>query len=46
MLLQGRNSDTFGDDIRPMNKARLTLKEITAPEGEFNILAVFKIVVA
>jgi len=28
ILLQGRNSDTFGDDIRRMNKERLTLKEI------------------
>lgn len=38
VLLQGRNSDTFGDDIRRMNKARLTLKEISASESEFNIL--------
>lgn len=38
VLLQGRNSDTFGDDVRRMNKARLTLKEITASPGEFNIL--------
>lgn len=28
VLLQGRTSDTFGDDIRRMNKERLTLKEI------------------
>lgn len=38
VLLQGRNSDTFGDDIRRMNKARLTLKEILSPESKFNIL--------
>jgi hypothetical protein len=38
VLLQGRNSDTFGDDIRRMNKARLTLKEVNASESEFNIL--------
>lgn len=38
VLLQGRNSDTFGDDIRRMNKARLTLKEVMASETEFNIL--------
>lgn len=37
ILLQGRNSDTFGDDIRRMNKERLTLKEImTSPK--FNML--------
>lgn len=38
VLLQGRNSDTFGDDVRRMNKARLTLKEINASEAGFNIL--------
>lgn len=37
VLLQGRNSDTFGDDVRRMNKARLTLKEVSASD-EFNIL--------
>lgn len=43
VLLQGRNSDTFGDDIRRMNKARLTLKEITTSEGEFNILEISRL---
>lgn len=38
VLLQGRNSDTFGDDIKRMNKARMTLKEIQATDGKFNIL--------
>lgn len=38
VLLQGRNSDTFGDDVRKMNKARLTLKEILASDSDFNIL--------
>lgn len=28
VLLQGRTSDTFGDDIRRMNKERMTLKEV------------------
>lgn len=37
VLLQGRNSDTFGDDIRRMNKERLTLKEIMA-SPKFNML--------
>jgi hypothetical protein len=37
ILLQGRNSDTFGDDIRRMNKERLTLKEIMA-SPKFNML--------
>lgn len=37
VLLQGRNSDTFGDDIKRMNKARLTLKEVMADDS-FNIL--------
>lgn len=37
ILLQGRNSDTFGDDIRRMNKERLTLEEIMqAPQ--FSVL--------
>lgn len=37
ILLQGRNSDTFGDDIRRMNKERLTLKEIMQSDN-FNML--------
>lgn len=37
VLLQGRNSDTFGDDIRRMNKSRMTLKQIMA-DDKFNIL--------
>ncbi|MDB5815717.1 MAG: hypothetical protein JWN23_2834 [Rhodocyclales bacterium] len=37
VLLQGRNSDTFGDDIRRMNKSRMTLKQILA-NPSFNIL--------
>jgi hypothetical protein len=37
ILLQGRNSDTFGDDIRRMNKERLTLKEIMQSD-KFNML--------
>lgn len=43
VLLQGRNSDTFGDDIKRMNKARMTLKEITAAEGKFNILEISRL---
>lgn len=43
ILLQGRNSDTFGDDIRRMNKARVTLKEILAAQGTFNILEVSRL---
>lgn len=37
ILLQGRNSDTFGDDIKRMQKARLTLKEVLE-SPEFNVL--------
>ena len=37
ILLQGRTSDTFGDDIRRMNKERLTLREIMASD-KFNML--------
>jgi len=37
VLLQGRNSDTFGDDIRRMTKARLTLKEVME-STDFNML--------
>lgn len=37
VLLQGRNSDTFGDDIKRMQKQRLTLREVMASE-EFNVL--------
>jgi hypothetical protein len=37
ILLQGRNSDTFGDDIRRMNKERLSLKEIMQSDS-FNML--------
>ncbi len=37
ILLQGRNSDTFGDDIRRMNKERMTLKEIMQSD-KFNML--------
>jgi hypothetical protein len=37
VLLQGRTSDTFGDDIRRMNKERLTLKEIMQ-SPKFNML--------
>lgn len=37
ILLQGRNSDTFGDDIRRMNKERLTLREIME-SPKFNML--------
>lgn len=37
VLLQGRNSDTFGDDIRRMNKSRMTLKQIMADDS-FNVL--------
>jgi hypothetical protein len=43
VLLQGRNSDTFGDDIKRMNKARMTLKEITAANGTFNILEISRL---
>jgi hypothetical protein len=43
VLLQGRNSDTFGDDIKRMNKARMTLKEITAGNGTFNILEISRL---
>lgn len=43
VLLQGRNSDTFGDDIKRMNKARMTLKEIMAAEGKFNILEISRL---
>jgi len=37
VLLQGRNSDTFGDDIKRMQKARLTLNEIME-NSDFNVL--------
>jgi hypothetical protein len=37
ILLQGRNSDTFGDDIRRMNKERLTLAEIMQ-SSQFTVL--------
>lgn len=37
VLLQGRNSDTFGDDIRRMNKERLTLREVMLSD-KFNVL--------
>jgi hypothetical protein len=37
VLLQGRNSDTFGDDIKRMQKARLTLNEIME-NPDFNVL--------
>lgn len=37
VLLQARNSDTFGDDIRRMNKSRMTLKQIMA-DSSFNVL--------
>lgn len=37
VLLQGRNSDTFGDDIKRMQKKRLTLDEVKQSE-EFNVL--------
>jgi hypothetical protein len=37
ILLQARNSDTFGDDIRRMNKERLTLAEIMRSE-KFSVL--------
>jgi hypothetical protein len=43
VLLQGRTSDTFGDDIRRMNKARMTLKQITESEGQFNILEISRL---
>lgn len=37
VLLQGRNSDTFGDDIKRMQKARLTLDEVLESD-QFNVL--------
>lgn len=37
VLLQARNSDTFGDDIKRMQKARLTLAEVLESES-FNVL--------
>jgi len=37
VLLQGRNSDTFGDDIKRMQKMRLTLSEVRDSE-KFNVL--------
>ncbi|MGJ7915538.1 hypothetical protein ACI48D_08715 [Massilia sp. LXY-6] len=37
ILLHGRTSDTFGDDVRRMNKERLTLKEIMQ-SPKFNLL--------
>lgn len=37
VLLQGRNSDTFGDDIKRMQKMRLTLSEVRENEN-FNVL--------
>lgn len=37
VLLQGRNSDTFGDDIKRMQKLRLTLSEVRENEN-FNVL--------
>ncbi len=43
VLLQGRNSDTFGDDIKRMNKARLTLKEISSDGGAFNVLEISRL---
>lgn len=43
VLLQGRNSDTFGDDIKRMNKARLTLKEISTDGGAFNVLEISRL---
>lgn len=43
ILLQGRNSDTFGHDIRQMNKARKTLKEISAPDSGFNVLEISRL---
>lgn len=43
ILLQGRNSDTFGDDIRRMNKARVTLKEIQGADKGFTILEISRL---
>jgi len=37
ILLQSRNSDTFGDDIKRMQKARLTLNEVME-SPDFNVL--------
>jgi hypothetical protein len=37
VLLQGRNSDTFGDDIKRMQKMRLTLAEVLKHDN-FNVL--------
>jgi hypothetical protein len=37
VLLQSRNSDTFGDDIKRMQKARLTLNEVME-SPDFNVL--------
>ncbi|MBV8635077.1 MAG: hypothetical protein JO002_11340, partial [Burkholderiaceae bacterium] len=37
VLLQARNSDTFGDDIKRMQKQRLTLAQVHEHEG-FNVL--------
>lgn len=37
VLLQGRNSDTFGDDIKRMQKMRLTLSEVR-DNDKFNVL--------
>lgn len=43
VLLQGRNSDTFADDIRRMNNALVTLKEISDANGAFNILEISRL---
>jgi hypothetical protein len=37
VMLQSRNSDTFGDDIKRMQKARLTLNEVME-NSDFNVL--------
>jgi hypothetical protein len=37
VMLQSRNSDTFGDDIKRMQKARLTLNEVME-SSDFNVL--------
>lgn len=37
VLMQGRNSDTFGDDIKRMQKLRLTLSEVLDNDN-FNVL--------
>jgi hypothetical protein len=42
VLLQGRNSDTYGDDIRKMNKARVTIKQIRTC-GKFNVLEISRL---